>query len=107
MNEKLNYYTSIHLPPQIPKTLQYHTSLQSTEITLDNLKKFNNNLDGNNLVTLAFLATNTNISEEDRQKYNKLLKEKATNEYEIYSKYINDNICRNQDSSTNLTECNN
>lgn len=107
MNEKINYYKSIHLPPQIPKTLQYYTSLKSPEITLDNLKKFNNNLDENNFITLAFLGNNNYVSEEDREKYNKLLKESALKEYEIYSKYINEFIRRNENSSTNKSECDN
>lgn len=107
MNEKLNYYKSIHLPPQIPKSLQYHTSIQSTEIALENLKKFNNRLNDNNFITLAFLANNSCVNQEDREKYYKLMKEKLQTEYEIYSKYIDDFIHRNEDSSTNKSECDN
>lgn len=97
MNEKLNYYKSIHLPPQseatvgrspLPKSLQYHTSSQSTEIALENLKKFNNRLNDNNFITLAFLANNSCVNQEDREKYYKLMKEKLQSELHLYERCI-------------------
>jgi hypothetical protein len=109
---RLSYYTSMTqtqspsaLPPCIPKSIQYYTSLQSTDIALNNLKKLNNRLDENNIITLAYLVNNPNINNEDREKYSKQLKEKSINEYHLISSYVNDIICRNKDSSSNITEC--
>jgi len=109
MNDRLSYYTSITQTqsPSIPKSIQYYTSLQSTDIALNNLKKLNNRLDENNIVTLAYLVNNPHISDEDREKYNKRLKIKATMEYEKISTYVNDIIRRDKNSSTNESECNN
>lgn len=104
MNDRLLYYTSMTLPPQIPKSIQYHRALQSTDIALNNLKKINGRLDENNILTLAFLANNPHINNEDREKYEKQLKEKNINEYEIYSKYINE-LRRDENSSANESEC--
>jgi hypothetical protein len=97
--------------------VEYHTSLQGTDIAISNLKKFNDKLDENNIIALAFLANNPAISEEEREKYNKQLKEKAMIEFHLYERCIqnlfspfikeNDNIYRNEDSSINITECNN
>jgi hypothetical protein len=89
------------------KKVEYYTSLQGTDIAINNLKKINNKLDEDNIITLAFLANNSCINEEERKKYNKQLKEKAMIEYNNISTYINDNIYRNEDSSINITECNN
>jgi hypothetical protein len=73
---------------------------------MENLKKLNAKLDENNIVSLAYMATNPYIPDEDREKYEKQMKEKAQSEYEMYSKYINDIIHRNQDSGSDITECN-
>ena len=74
---------------------------------MENLKKLNAQLDENNIVLLAHMATNPYISEEDREKYEKRMKEKGQLEYEMYSKYINDIIRRDENRSTNESECNN
>lgn len=107
MDERLIYHTNLKVTHQIPDTLKYHTSLQGTDIAINNLKKLNNKLNENNIITLAFLSNNSYINEEDRIKYNKQLKDVATIEYQRMSAYINDNIYRNQDSSINITECHN
>ena len=110
MDNRLNYHTSINDAPHSRKNISfpvYHTSLQSTSIALENLKKLNAQLDENNIVLLGFMATNPHISEEDREKYEKRMKEKGQLEYEMYSKYINDIIRRNENCSTNEPECNN
>ena len=87
--------------------LTYHTSLQSKEIALDNLKKFNNKLHEDNILTLAYLANNPYLNDEEREKYSNKLKEMAMKEYQIISTYVNDIICRNENSSVNVTECDN
>ena len=115
MDNRLNYHTSITgstiQKPDVNKIygdrINYHTSLQSTSIAMENLKKLNAKLDENNIVLLAHMATNPYISDEDREKYEKRMKEKAQSEYEMYSKYINDIIRRDQNRSTNESECNN
>jgi hypothetical protein len=107
MDSRLLYHTSMTLSPQIPNTIQYYTSLQSTDIALNNLTKINNRLDENNIITLAYLANNPYLNDEDREKFEKKLKIKVMKENEIYSKCINDIIHRNKDSSSNITECDN
>lgn len=108
MDNRLNYYTSITQShaKAIPIPT-YHTSLQGSSIALENLNKLNTQLDENNIVLLAHMATNQYISEEDREKYEKRMKEKGQSEYEMYSKYINDIIRRDENRSTNESECNN
>ena len=110
MDSRLIYHTSLHdtsaLAPPLKK-VEYHTSLQSTDIALENLKKVNNKLEDNNIVTLAYLANNSCLNNEDREKYSNKLKELAMKEYHIISTYVNDIIRRNEDSSTNESERNN
>lgn len=110
MDNRLNYYTSINDAPHSRNNIAfpvYHTSLQSSSIAMENLKKLNAQLDENNIVLLAHMATNPYISEEDREKYEKRMKEKGQLEYEMYSKYINDIIRRDENRSTNESKCNN
>ena len=112
MDSRLMYHTSIDSKVITPLALpfskvDYHTSLQSTEIALENLKKLNNKLDDNNIITLAYLANNPYLNDEDRAKFEKELKIKAMIEYEKISIYVNDIIRRNQDCSSNVTECDN
>lgn len=114
MDNRLNYHTSINgntiqkpdIKAVFTELINYHTSLCSTSITMENLKKLNSKLDENNIVSLAYMATNPYIPDEDREKYEKQMKEKAQLEYEMYSKYINDIICRDQNRSSDESECN-
>lgn len=113
MNNRINYHTSITGNTSVkggvvgePWFPTYHTSLQGSSIALENLNKLNTQLDENNIVSLAYLATNPYIPEEDREKYDKKMKEKAQSEYTMYSKYINDLIRRNENCSSNESECN-
>jgi CTP:phosphocholine cytidylyltransferase-like protein len=110
MDSRLLYHTSMtqtQTQKQIPNTIQYYTSLQSTDIALNNLKKINNKLDDTNIITLAYLANNPYLNDEEREKYSNKLKEMAMNEYHIISTYVNDFIYRNKDCSSNITECDN
>ena len=120
MDNRLNYYTSITQSPtkeggvgELSSRIKYYTSVKGGVIgepllhILENLKKLNAKLDENNIVLLGYMATNPHISEEDREKYEKRMKEKGQLEYEMYSKYINDIIRRNENCSTNESECNN
>jgi hypothetical protein len=66
----------------------YHTSLRGTSIALENLKKLNHRLDESNIVSLAYMATNQYIPDEDREKYEKQMKEKGRVEYEMYKKFF-------------------
>jgi len=126
MDNRLNYHTSTDsnviksLTPSeatvVLKNLKmdYYTSLQSPSIALENLNRFNKKLDENNVLTNAFLAQNPFISNEEREIFNKQMKQKALEEYEIYSKevekiknrrYINGNICGNENSGSDITIC--
>lgn len=121
MDNRLNYHTSITgntiQKPDVNKIygdrIKYYTSVKGGVTgepwfhILENLKKLNAKLDENNIVLLAHMATNPYISEEDREKYEKRMKEKGQSEYEMYSKYINDIIRRDENRSTNESECNN
>jgi ferritin len=64
----------------------YHTSLSNTTIAFENLKKINNKLDENNIISLAYLSTNQYISDEEREQFKTQLKEKSQKEYEMYKK---------------------
>lgn len=126
MDARLNYYTSItdKQPSTFPiEKIKYHTSLQGSDIAFENLKKMNNKLDETNVITLAYLAMNPYLTDDERAKYSNHLKELAMKEYlqmqlrlrsfggvrggDISPSYINDIVCRNKDSSTDLTECDN
>ena len=102
------------LPSVKPWFPSYHTSLQSPTIALENLKKLNKKLDEDNVLTNAFLANNSFISGEQREIFNKQMKEKALQEYEYYSlevekikkrRYINGNICGNENCCSDITKC--
>lgn len=129
--DKLNYHTSIENKkggvlgePWFPK---YHTSLQSSDIAFDNLKKINNKLDDNNVIALAYLANNPYLTADERDKYSNKLKDMAMKEYHQFRlevgkverlcdggagggdfspSYINDIIHRNENSSADITERN-
>ncbi len=113
MDNRLNYHTSTMPSLALPfSKVDYHTSLQSSRIALENLNRFNKKLDQNNVLTNAFLAQNPFISDEEREIFNKQMKQKALEEYEYYSqevekiknkRYINGNICGNENSSSNIT----
>ena len=111
MDSRLMYHTSIDskvTPLALPlKKVNYYTSLQSTDIALDNLKKLNNKLDDTNIITLAYLANNPYLNDQERENFKKQLQIKAMIEYEKISIYVNDIIRRNQDCSSNVTECDN
>ena len=47
--------------------INYHLTLRSKETLLHNLKKYR--LNENDIFTLAFLASNESLSQEDREKY--------------------------------------
>ena len=88
MDDRLNYHTSLNnvavADNTFLKSIQYHRALQSSTIALENLKKFNKNLDENNMLTNAFLANNPYISNEEREIFNKQMKEKALEELHLY-----------------------
>jgi hypothetical protein len=69
--EFLSYHTSITQEPkkdtELLKKLSYHTSIQSKEILLDNLSR--HRLKETDIFTLAYLASNEVLEEEDREKY--------------------------------------
>jgi hypothetical protein len=111
MDSRLNYHTSITQSTKKGGVLgepwfpNYHTSLSNTTIAFENLKKINNKLDENNIISLAYLSTNQYISDEEREQFKTQLKEKSQKEYEMYSKYINDIICRDKNRSVDESEC--
>jgi len=100
MDNRLNYHTSTDsnviksLTPSeatvVLKNLKmdYYTSLQSPTIALENLKKFNKKLDEDNVLTNAFLANNSFLNDEQREIFNKQMKEKALQELHLYERCI-------------------
>lgn len=75
--EYLSYHTSIIQEPKVDtellKKLSYHTSIQSKEILLENLSKYK--IKENDIFSLAYLASNEVLEEQDREKYKYKLKE--------------------------------
>ena len=78
--EFLSYHTSIIQEPKIDtellqnssgwslwKKLSYHTSIQSKDYLLENLSR--HRLKETDIFTLAYLASNEVLEEEDREKY--------------------------------------
>jgi hypothetical protein len=102
MDSRLNYHTSITgntiQKSEVNKIygdrIKYYISLKGGVVgepwfhTMENLKKLNKQLDENNIVSLAYMATNPYISDEDREKYEKQMKEKGILEYEMYKKFF-------------------
>jgi len=95
MDNRLNYHTSTNITTESkggvvgePWFPYYHTSLQSSKIALENLNRFNKKLDENNVLTNAFLAQNPFISDEEREIFNKQMKEKALQEFHLYERCI-------------------
>jgi hypothetical protein len=91
MDNRLNYHTSTNITTESkggvvgePWFPYYHTSLQSSRIALENLNRFNKKLDENNVLTNAFLAQNPFISDEEREIFNKQMKQKALEELYLY-----------------------
>jgi hypothetical protein len=68
--------------------LNYHKTLHSSENAINNLKKMNGNLNESNIFTLAYLANNPALSEEERNIFMECVKAKASEEYETYSREI-------------------
>jgi len=94
--DKFNYHTSPAQQEEIEpckssplfERINFHTSLTGSNIAINNLKKLNNKLDENSVVTLAYLANNPYINESEREEFEKQMKKKALEEYEIYLKEI-------------------
>lgn len=51
--------------------IDYHTSKNDPKYCIEYLKKINPKLDENNYLTYAFLSTNPNITEEQREEFKK------------------------------------
>lgn len=68
--------------------INYHKSIQSSEIAIKNLQNINSKLTDSNIYSLAFLSQNNALSEEERKIFTECVKAKAMQEYEIYSKEI-------------------
>jgi hypothetical protein len=76
--------------------LNYHKNLRSSENAINNLKKLNNNLNDSNILSLAYLANNPALSEEERKIFMECVRVKATEEYEMYSKEIKRVLSKNE-----------
>jgi hypothetical protein len=70
--------------------LNYHKNINSSENAIKNLSKINKNLNESNILSLAYLANNPALSEEERNIFMKCVKLKAMQEYEMYSREINE-----------------
>jgi hypothetical protein len=96
----------------IMEKLNYHTEKHSNKNAIAYLKKINPKLDENNYLTYAYLATNPEISEEERNHYMNRMRElynETEQELEMIKRikenrtieYIDDNdIHRQQDNNT-------
>ena len=63
------------------KKIKLHTCHSSSEIAFNNLKNINPNLNENNIISLAFLATNESLPEEEREIFKKCLEYKLNDNY--------------------------
>jgi hypothetical protein len=61
--------------------IKLHTSPTSSEIAFNNLKKINSNLDDNNIITMAILASNQTLPNEEREIFKKCLEYKLNDNY--------------------------
>ena len=62
--------------------IKLHTQKSSSEISFENLKKSNPNLNENNIFAIAFLACNESLPEEDREIFKQSLEMKLRENYE-------------------------
>lgn len=62
--------------------------IQNSENVIQYLQKLNKNLNSDNIVTLAYLANNELVNEEERAIFLECLKEKTRQEFELYSQEI-------------------
>lgn len=51
----------------LPECLKYHTNTKSARNCIEHLKRINPKLDENNYLTYAFLATNPELTDEERE----------------------------------------
>jgi hypothetical protein len=68
--------------------LNYHRYMVSSRNAINNLQKLNPRLGDENILTHAFLASNTALTEDERKIYMECLKVKAMTEYEMYKREI-------------------
>ena len=76
-NMDLQYYTSLEKPKAGCPSLvpDYHTSITSPKNIVTNLKKYSNKIHEDDIFTLAYLACNEFIPEEERQQYKNKMRE--------------------------------
>jgi hypothetical protein len=87
--------------------IQYNTKPLGVDIALQNLKKLNPRLDDTNPLTMAILASNEVIPEQDREAFKTALRVLAEREQKMYLDYIRkyDDIHRDENSVSDVAEC--
>lgn len=86
---------------ELLKRITYNTSISGTDIAFDNLKRMHPSLTDDNILAMAYVASNPAIGEEDRQILTKCMKMKAEAEYNQLKKFLD---THNTDtSSDNIT----
>lgn len=81
---------------ELLKRITYNTSMTGTDIAFDNLKRMHPSLNNDNILAMAYVASNPAIGEEDRQILTKCMKMKAEAEYNQLKKFLD---IRNTESS--------
>lgn len=68
---RFDYYTSADekIDPVVMPKIDYHTSMVSPQIAIENLQKISKKINEDDLFTVAYLANNPHLSEEDRAKF--------------------------------------
>lgn len=69
---------------EILQNIKNNKKIQTTENIVNYLQRVNKNLNTNNILTLAYLANNPAITEEERNIFLECLREKSKQEYELY-----------------------
>ncbi len=73
---------------EILEQIKNNKKIQNSQNAINYLQKVNKNLNTNNIVTLAYLANNQLLSDEERAIFLECLKEKTRQEFELYSQEI-------------------
>lgn len=84
--------------------LNYNTEMVSAENAIENMKKINPRFNENDIFTLAYLSTNPEISENDREIFKQCLKTIAKREQEQYEKLKQQINIRTVDNAVDNTQ---
>jgi hypothetical protein len=86
---------------QLLERINYNTKLASAQIGFQNLKNLSPSLTEDNIYSLAIMANNTAISEEEREVFKKCLELKCKNEIQQFELFRENYLKKNIDNIYN------